>query len=308
MVFIGRCVKYTDLSMLITGIRENDCIQCLKCVKACPSKLFTQQKYGSKPHIQFSDPYENCIQCGHCLAICPTNAISYSESEPPKSLPENWNERRPDYQTMLTLLRSKRSLRQFANTPLTSEEISQVVTAMQYSPSASNARQWGFRILTDPNKISFLSQKIVKSIRLTRSLVKNPIIRTCFLFGSVRKQVHTPGFIPSLDRIISTSERGEDPIFFKAPCVIILHSPAYGNLAGCDSGIALTYGMLAAETMGLGTCWIGIAQEAMQRLPGIRNVCGIPKGELPWGCFVLGHPNGSYVRLPPRAPVREARE
>jgi len=172
---------------------------------------------------------------------------------------------------------------------------------MKGAPSASNGRAWKFLILTDPKEIKALSLKVVKSVELTRKLTTNFFIKNFFIFGNLRKTIQEPGFKVDLDRIIGDSRAGKDPIFFDAPCVIFLYSPNYGNLAGCDSGIIMTYGMLAAESRGLGTCWIGIAQESLQRLPGLRKFIGIPRGYKPWGCFTLGKPVPKYHRTPPRA-------
>ena len=71
-----------------------------------------------------------------------------------------------------------------------------------------------------------------------------------------------------------------------------------------DAGIAFTYGMLAAQSLGLGTCWIGFAQEALHRKKRLRNHFGIPKGFKPWGVLALGEPAISYQRAPPRKPLR----
>lgn len=287
--------------MIIDGINPDLCIKCKKCIEACPSALFLVKEQNDAIFIHFADSFKNCIQCGHCIAICPTHAIKYLDSESTQEFPADWQQQKPVFQQLETFLRGKRSIRSYSNQALSFSLIEEILNVMRYAPSASNARQWKFHIITDSEKISELSREVVKSIKLTRSLVKNWIIRKLFLFGEIRKQVNEPGFIASLNRIIEESEKGKDPIFFNAPCIIILHSPKYGNLAGVDSGIIITYGMLAAEAKGLGSCWIGIAQEAMQRLPKLRKKFGLQRSQFPWGVFIIGNPKIKYQRLPPRS-------
>jgi nitroreductase/NAD-dependent dihydropyrimidine dehydrogenase PreA subunit len=289
--------------MKILGINQELCINCEGCINVCPSHLFVKKDEKGGNLVCFIDPLSNCIKCGHCISICPSKAINYEGSEQADEFPDNWAQIRTNFSTLKTFLRSKRSVRRFKTESLPQNKIQQILDVMRYSPSATNARLWKFLIITNKQEIQQLSEKIVKTIKLTRKLVRNPLIRNLFIFGETKKQVSNPGFIPSLDYIIEESEKGNDPIFFKAPCVVILSSPKYGNLAGCDSGIAITYGMLAAESLGIGSCWIGIAQEAMQRIPNIPKKLGIKQKYKPWGCFVLGIPLDEYKRLPPRNPL-----
>ena len=68
---------------------------------------------------------------------------------------------------------------------------------------------------------------------------------------------------------------------------------------GDDTGTALTYGMLAAQSLGLGTCWIGNLQAAIDNNPDILGILGI-KGHV-FGTFTLGFPAVKFHRTPPRS-------
>ena len=96
------------------------------------------------------------------------------------------------------------------------------------------------------------------------------------------------------------TDSGDDMIFFKAPIVIILYAPPYSKMTGPDAGIALTHGMLAAQSLGLGTCWIGFAQEYLWRSKKTRKTLGIPKDRNVYGVIVMGYPNIKFERAPPR--------
>ena len=55
-------------------INQNTCIRCKKCVRICPSALFTlQEDKGIEVNA------EDCISCGHCVAVCPTNSIEHTD-------------------------------------------------------------------------------------------------------------------------------------------------------------------------------------------------------------------------------------
>ncbi len=69
-----------------------------------------------------------------------------------------------------------------------------------------------------------------------------------------------------------------------------------------DTGIALTYGMLTAESMGLGTCWIGNFYAAIARNRDILSILGI-KGYV-LGVFTLGFPAVKYQNTTPRPQLK----
>lgn len=60
-------------------INQNTCIRCKKCVRICPSVLFTlQEDKGIEVNA------DDCISCGHCVAVCPTNSIEHADFPPEK--------------------------------------------------------------------------------------------------------------------------------------------------------------------------------------------------------------------------------
>jgi len=289
--------------MQITGIDSEKCTQCGACINECAPSVIVKVSDNSNPKgtiVKYEDPYDSCSRCGHCLAVCPTQAITYIGAD--KCFEADMLKKPQDipYSTIIELIRARRSIRQYKDKPVPKEEIEAVLEAMRYAPSASNEQNRKYIVLTDPEQIRTFSNKITSVIEFTYKLVSNKIISNVFLWGNIRKLVKDPGFLHSMERLVTKAKDGKDPIFFDAPCVIVLHSPVYGNMAGCDSGIALTHGMLAAQARGLGTCWIGMAQETVQRIKKIGKWLGIPKGRQVWGVMILGYPKVKFLRAPPR--------
>ena len=293
--------------MKIQAINSVKCIACGFCVKDCPSELFSEDPKATdkdEVEIRFSDPYNSCNACGHCLAICPTEAIEFENEEPCFTASGISNPQEVTYPQFLTMVRARRSIRHFKKEPIPKEEIGKILDAMRYAPSASNEQNWEFLVLTNAQYIQEFSDRICKLVKLTYRLLSVKLITKLFIWGPNRKLIQDPSFLHSMKHLLDRAERGEDPIFFKAPCVIVLHSPNYGNLAGCDAGISLTHGMLATQSRGLGSCWIGIAQETIQRVPKLTKWLKIPKGRKIWGILALGYPDVRYKRAPPRNPVK----
>lgn len=292
--------------MKIKGIDNEKCIKCLECVKECPSGLFEKPvtKIGEKRSVIFKDPNDGCIECGHCVAICPTEAIVYQaedeilEFEEAKT-PENIL----SYDKLIKFIRVRRSVRRFKEKEVLKEKIKLVLDAMRYAPSARNDRAWQYIVLKDKDKIDKIRQSVIKMLGLLNKIVKHKRFLKYFLPKNIKHMVTEKRTQVSLKDFFERIENGEDPVFYEAPVLIISYAPKIDSLAPNDAGIALTHGMFAAQSIGLGTCWIGYAQEALNRYDKLKEMLGIPDDMKINGVFILGYPDVKYQRAPPRAPL-----
>ncbi|MHA1344199.1 MAG: nitroreductase family protein, partial [Promethearchaeota archaeon] len=250
--------------MKIMGIDDEKCIKCLECVKECPSNLYIKPptKVGEKRKVIFEDSYNRCNSCGHCVAVCPTAAIIFKNADPPLEFDEAEDPSKIiNYTDLIKLLRSRRSIRRFKDKPVPKEEIEAILEAMRYAPSASNMQSWEYIILTNKSSIKKLRNAVISMMRTLKKLLKFAKLLKPFIPKDLKEKAFDPGTKISLDNFFESIKRGEDPVFYKAPVVIITYAPKYADMEKNDAGIAFTYGMLAAQSRGLGTCWIGFAQE-----------------------------------------------
>ncbi|MBN2535274.1 MAG: nitroreductase family protein [Spirochaetales bacterium] len=292
--------------MKIKGIDDKKCTVCMECVKECPPGLFSEERKQSKgKRIVFSDTYGNCIGCGHCISICPHNAICFEPAGESLTFPHIEDiSRIIPYQNMLSFLQGKRSIRRFKPTPLPVEEIQAVLAAMQYAPSATNARRWEYVVVTNPETRKFLESEIITIIKKVKVLINLKWLIAWMLPETFRKSLTNPGMKLRLQEVIADHEQGIDNILFHAPCIIILHSPRYAHMSGNDAGIALTYGMLAAQSRGIGTCWDGYAQEAFYLKKKLKKRLGIPAKHSVFGVIIMGYPDVTYHRVPVREQLK----
>lgn len=292
--------------MKIKGIDDEACIKCLECVKECPSSLFykPETKIGEKRRVIFEDPQDGCIECGHCIAICPTNAILY---EAPEEAVEFENVSSPDeiinYDGLIKVLRARRSIRRYKDKEVPKEDIDKVLQAMRYAPSASNAQSWEYVILTDKKKIDEVRKAVIKTMKLLRKIVKYQKFLKYFVPKHLKEYITDPQTRVSVEDFFKELDEGKDPVFYEAPTLIITHAPERGSMAGNDAGIALIHGMFAAQSLKLGTCWIGYAQEALNRHEDVKESLDIPEEHKVNGVLILGFPSIEFKRVPPREPL-----
>ena len=271
--------------MSIIGIDQEKCSGCKLCVQECGRGYFYVKKNGD---IAFNERLDPCNLCGHCIAVCPENAIlrknlneveSFSGIDSPETI--------VNYDQIFRLIRAKRSIRYYKNKKVPKESIEKIFEAMRYAPSASNARLWRYLIISDPLKIKALSDEVIK---------------TNYLYMGFQSGEHALSYFKSI---------GRDPIFYNAPHLIILYyktiekNTTMIGLRANDAGIALTYGMLAAESLGLGTCWIGMLQGAISMNREILNILEIKGFVL--GAFIVGIPAVKFRRTVPRPALKVKR-
>lgn len=260
--------------MPITGIDSTKCINCGECILDCPATLFKKIQDGTVIFITA----EYCIKCGHCVTICPEDAILRKDMEGVENYPVGkTSENFVEYDPLLQLFKGKRSMRQFKKEPVKTELLEKVFEAIRYAPSGGNSRIWKFAVVSDPDKIKTIRETIIEEV-------------------SKVSANYARGFKIKRDKL------GIDPIFFDAPQIIVLYYPPGVMTSGINCGIALTYGMLAAETLGLGTVWIGMAQGVLSSHGELRELIGI-KGIVS-GVICIGYPKAKYHRFPDRSPLR----
>ena len=94
-----------------------------------------------------------------------------------------------------------------------------------------------------------------------------------------------------------------DGLFFNAPVVILIVSDESNHYAEIDGGIAASRMELQANALGLGVCYIGFLNTAMEFDDRIRELAGLKEGEKMAVAFVTGYPDVEYMRPAPRKPA-----
>ena len=91
-------------------------------------------------------------------------------------------------------------------------------------------------------------------------------------------------------------ESGRDRLFHGASALIIVGSAPEASCPMEDALLATQNILLAAHCLGLGTCLIGFAVEAIKRNPSLKTFIGIPPNESVYAVIALGYPSERYQR------------
>lgn len=95
-------------------------------------------------------------------------------------------------------------------------------------------------------------------------------------------------------------KEGGDPWCRHAPMIVVIYREK-GWATGFEDGIiSSAHFVLAAETLGIGTCYFGLAQKFSPFSSGLKKLLKVPKGKLLVYPILVGYPKYKYYRYPAR--------
>jgi len=260
--------------MSIVGIDYEKCNGCRLCIQECRFFLLDD----AKNNVLFEDVDNMCSLCGHCIAVCPQDAIIYEDFGDEAYTFEGIEKLDTivPYDNLYKFLRGHRSIRHYKKKEVPKDILKKVLDLMQYAPTGSNLRYEKYAIVSDQEKLKSLSDMIIDTV-----------LNTLGMRAQYEKSFE------------ARKKKYEIPLFYDAPHLIIVSSMLDMRLADHNIGIIITYGRLAAQSLGLGTCWNGYIQMASQHNKKIMKLAGVRGKRL--GAFMIGYPNITFKRAPPRS-------
>jgi nitroreductase len=196
------------------------------------------------------------------------------------------------------VIMERRSIRNFKKTPVPDNLIRRVLEAGRFAPTAGNAQPWKFIVITDQELIAEMEQATVKMSKLLmwfvdysrnafRRIFLTPYVK--FLTRLMPNKLHPVPF-----NLLQQIAAEKTPVYHNPPVMILLliDKRGIGNPA-LDAGICGQNMVLAAHSLGLGTCWIGMITVLMMN-PFWRKKLGVTAPYELSDCLVLGWPRGDY--------------
>ena len=163
---------------------------------------------------------------------------------------------------MLKLMHDRRSTRAYRPEPLQEAVIQQILEAGRFAPSGMNKQLNHFYVITDPNYLADLTALVSRKMENYRD--------KDFRYG--------------------------------APVLVLVTNQKESTTCVQDASCAMENMMLAAFSLGVGSCWINRAMELFDRPEGkeLLKKWGLPETYRGVGNCILGYVEGDLPAPKPR--------
>lgn len=274
-------------------IDYDKCNMCRLCLRVC--KGLTLYEENGKILIDQSHLF-GCIGCAQCAAVCPEEAVTVTGRTlspediialPPKS-------ERADIKQLTALLLSRRSFREFKQREVEQEVIDEILSAASTAPMGippSDVKVLAVKGRDKVREFSFDFIDVLDKMKWFFSPVMMNIMR---LFYSREEYEMMKTFItPLVKFFFEMKAKGKDEVLYGAPLAMYFYGTVYSDPA--DPVIAATYAMIAAESLGLGSCMIGTIGPFIKKgAKDFKKKYGIPYKHTPGIAVIFGYPAFKY--------------
>ena len=295
----------TSASVTIDPAR---CAGCGTCIRVCPSEILSLE--DNTAQAASDTDIARCLQCGHCMAACPENAIDIPALDPNLrdfstfTMDSAWVAPGKGLSThdLARLICSRRSCRNYRQTPVEKEKLTDLIKLAVFAPSGTNSQAWTFTCLATRAEVLALGQSIKAFFERLNKQAENFLLRKSLaLVGAKTLDHYYTNYYESVKTAMEQMEKeNRDRLFHGAPALILIGSSPGATCPKEDALLAAGNILLAAHTMGLGSCLIGYAVAAMAADRSIQKELGVPESETIHAAVALGYPDETFQRISSR--------
>ena len=170
----------------------------------------------------------------------------------------------------------RRAVRDYRPDDVPDDIIRELIKAGTYAPSAVNRQPWRFVVIKNRDKIARLSDR-AKKLWLDTARLEDPEA------ARLATAMRMPGF----------------SIFYNAPLLILIFAAPEAMYPECECALAAENMMLAARSLGIGSCWIGLAMPLGSDKSTLDEL-KVPAGHRLIAPLIFGYPVKDAQTAPPR--------
>lgn len=168
---------------------------------------------------------------------------------------------------------NRRSVRVYSENQIKPEDLELILQAGLYAPSACNTQPWHFTVVQNQDLIKKMSDETKKELMKCDS---------------------------EYFQKFANNEKYE--IFYHAPTIIVVSGEKASLTPQTDCPAATENMMLAAESLEIGTCWIGLVTYLFrsEKAEEFRKLLEIPEGYEPYYAMTMGYKKFPNPKPQPR--------
>ena len=181
---------------------------------------------------------------------------------------------------VIEAIRKRRSVRAYEPKTIPQDIINMIIEAGNEAPSAMNSQPWRFVVVEDEK----VKEKLLGAALPNAKKILEKV-----------KDVDPERY----EMIKKHYGELKDPVYYSAPAVIFVIGS--GRYADHSCPLACENMMLAAHSLGLGSCWVGFGAMVTEDAEVI-SLLELAEDERIFGPILLGYPDGYPERPPKREP------
>ena len=178
--------------------------------------------------------------------------------------------------TILDNIYQRRSVRNYSDKDVPDEIIKEIIKAGTYAPTAVNKQPWRFVVVKNRQLIEEYDERARKAFLVAFKDTENP----------------------DMVRYVQYLSNPKTRIFFGAPVLILIFASP-DVIIDHDCALAAENMMLAAHSLGIGSCWIGLALGLGNDSEFLKEA-GVPDGHKLIAPLIFGYPAKEKLKAPAR--------
>ncbi|QGY40492.1 hypothetical protein GM415_10270 [Pseudodesulfovibrio cashew] len=183
---------------------------------------------------------------------------------------------------VMDAITKRHSVRTFTEKPVSNDQLDALFQAARLAPSSLNSQPWRYKAVRDKSLLTEFGKKEISRTQAWLAGAGAIIVCCADTEGYVRDSQASAFFYRENDLIKGDTMKGIDEYVERESSAA--ESARFGA-AAMNVGISISFMMLRAVELGLGTCWVGMFNEQK-----IKDMLGLPPGLRIVGLLAVGHP------------------
>lgn len=177
---------------------------------------------------------------------------------------------------VIEVIKQRRSIRAYDSRQVPRDVLNAIINAGNEAPSAMNSQPWRFVVVEDKEaKRKLLGAALPQAKKVTERVKDVDPER----YEAIKKRYRE---LP-------------DPVYYSAPAIVFVIGT--GRYAAHSCPLACENMMLAAQSLGLGSCWVGFGSMITEDADA-RELLDLKEDETIFGPILLGYPKGDIPQRP----------
>ncbi len=200
-----------------------------------------------------------------------------------------------DFNPVEKVILERRSVRRYREEQVPEGAVRRILECGRFAPSAGNSQPWRFVVVRDRKMLEGMERAVRLRCRVFSFLLdwrRSPLGRLALLNSRLFIRLKRNELAPAPFASITLIALGKLRLFHGAPTVIfILEDRRGAGKPHVDVGICGQNMVLAAHSLGLGTCWVGFI-ELLRYSPYWKRRLGVRYPYRLAEAIALGYPVG----------------